>query len=1054
MGQHADAVSDPLNAQLAAADAAFESLDERLRQARIQARLFGTTPEVLIGRYRIRERLGRGAMGTVFLAHDERLAREVAIKVLAERGAEAQGRMLREARALARLSHPNVVTIFEADVDGDRVFLVMEYLRGQRLLDWQAERDPEEVLAAYLAAGRGLAAVHAAGLVHRDFKPANVMVDAHDRVQLIDFGLVGGPGRFDSLAPSTPVHAETTGLMGTPAYMAPEQVMGRRASALSDQFAFCASLYEALAGCRPFEGDSLAERAAQIEAGTLEHQRPLRGPLRTILRRGLSAEPEARWPTMGALLAALAQKRRRSRWIALAAGLGLLLGIGALLWTRTPSDPLPPSNATAPESRPADPPRQVRGLPKDATLIPPVLAARDATPAWREAARTLLAGPWVERVLPKPDGGMPIEVFEPVPGHIWARLINHSGTVYHDGQWSQPKRGWNAGNPNCWRNGTLRPLPWGPEASETRWISCYAADVFRRLGSTIERWSWAGKRTMSFDPSGKPLTRIAHSYLLQGEDDAIHRIDLNTGETGPPPPALREARHVTATSKSAIFLLPDGRLMIWDGVDLPREFARGVPDGGRLGATWTGSHVAWLREGRLQVWSTRPGAKPYRVPGRWSSMLTGYSPRWFALRSVENEAALFDTHTRSLVRLDHPGDLWSISADDLHGYSANADGRIRVWSLAAFTGERLGTHGAYVWSGAVAPDSRRWATASVDHTVRVGALDAPPRTLKGHTATVYSVVFSPDGTRLATGSKDGTARIWSLTDPDAAPVVLPGHEIWAYGLAFSPDGRWLATASKHGVVRIWPVEGGPARVLGDHVLDDIIRRVHTLAFSPDGRYVISACKGGRVLRWPVGDGETRELAKHAAGANVLLTNRGELVTWGTQALRLYTGDGAELLHTWTLPDGLLSAAVSPDGRSIAVGMVTGAVTLIDRDARSAPRRLGELDGVPEMLAFDAASTRVIAGTRKGRLGIWSIADGGFQALGGHPDTVRFVGFDANGDAISAGGENGAIRRWPLGTSDAALRARLQAASSVCLPPAEAEKWLTATERERARICPQ
>jgi WD40 repeat protein len=332
-------------------------------------------------------------------------------------------------------------------------------------------------------------------------------------------------------------------------------------------------------------------------------------------------------------------------------------------------------------------------------------------------------------------------------------------------------------------------------------------------------------------------------------------------------------------------------------------------------------------------------------------------------------------------------------------------------------------------------------------------MDAPPRVLRGHTGTVFSAVFSPDGTRLATGGRDGTARIWSLAEPGAAPVVLPGHEVWAYGLAFSPDGRWLATASKHGVIRLWSVQGGPARILGDHI-GKAIRRVHSLTFSPDGRFVISADKGGKVRRWSIDDGSMRSLPRHLASANVTLTARGQVVTYGAGTIRLFSSQGARMLRRWSISEGVRGVATSPDGRWVAVGTQVGDVWLLDLDANEPTRRrLGRIDGAPEMLAFDADGARLIAGTWTGHLGVWHVSSGAFEALGGHNSAVRFVGFDAHGDALSGGGPLGAVRRWPLDMSDEGLRAQLKRRSQMCLPPQAAERWLTPDEQARADICP-
>ena len=223
-----------------------------------------------VGRYVVLDLVGEGAMGQVYAAYDPVLDRKVAIKLLHPlvEGAEAQERLLREAKSLARVAHPNLVGVHDAGAFRDSVFIAMEFVEGQTLRAWlqPRTRNQREVLDAFLQAGRGLAAAHAAGLVHRDFKPENVLVGRDGRVRVSDFGLardVAEPSRPAELAPDaalleTPKLQTATGaLVGTPAYMAPEQLAGRRADARADQFSFAVALYEGLSGQRPFIRNSV-----------------------------------------------------------------------------------------------------------------------------------------------------------------------------------------------------------------------------------------------------------------------------------------------------------------------------------------------------------------------------------------------------------------------------------------------------------------------------------------------------------------------------------------------------------------------------------------------------------------------------------------------------------------------------------------------------------------------------------------------------------------------------------------------------------------------------
>lgn len=287
-----------------------------------------------VGRYLILDVLGAGGMGVVYAGYDPELDRKVALKLLrperTAQGEPARRRLQQEAQAAARLSHPNVVTVYDVGVLGDQVFIAMELVAGRTLRQWMAAGPCSwrEALDVYLAAGRGLAAAHAAGLVHRDFKPENVLLGDDGRARVADFGvaLPDGDGAEDPARWGT--------LVGTLAYMSPEQLRGARADARSDQWSFCAGLYEAVYGQPPYPG-GLAERRQAFEEGRgPEPQvsgKRVPGRLRRTLLRGLSLAPGDRFPTLDALLAELGADRSAAsrRWAVAAV---LAAGIGAAVF--------------------------------------------------------------------------------------------------------------------------------------------------------------------------------------------------------------------------------------------------------------------------------------------------------------------------------------------------------------------------------------------------------------------------------------------------------------------------------------------------------------------------------------------------------------------------------------------------------------------------------------------------------------------------------------------------------------------------------------------------
>ncbi|MGE6758187.1 serine/threonine-protein kinase [Corallococcus interemptor] len=335
-----------------------------------------------VGRFVPLKVLGQGGMGVVYAAYDPDLDRKVALKLLRVKGGhedleQGRARLLREAQAMARISHPNVIPVFEVGQWDQQVYVAMALVDGGTLRDWTKAkpRTWQELLDKYLAAGRGLEAAHAAGLVHRDFKPANVLVGKDGRVYVTDFGLARPMGEVDDdedgertrpVSDDSPLSSQLTqaGLvMGTPAYMSPEQFRGELLDSRSDQFSFCAALYRALYGIRPFDPDELSRVASQLRPRTaedgpgvtvagaavqvlppspiLEPPRESKVPawVRRALMKGLSLEPRDRFRSMEELLTVLGQRERRAllqRRAGAAVAATVVLGVaGGVAWSRS-----------------------------------------------------------------------------------------------------------------------------------------------------------------------------------------------------------------------------------------------------------------------------------------------------------------------------------------------------------------------------------------------------------------------------------------------------------------------------------------------------------------------------------------------------------------------------------------------------------------------------------------------------------------------------------------------------------------------------------------------
>ncbi|HSD88949.1 MAG TPA: protein kinase [Kofleriaceae bacterium] len=384
----------------------------------------------IIGHFRVVRRLGMGGMGVVFACEDTSLGRQVAVKLVREEHPAYRARLLREAQAMARLEHPNVVRVYEVGTDRGRMFIAMELVEGETLTGWlRSFRTWQDVVEMFLQVGAGLAAVHGAGLVHRDFKPDNVLVDRQGRARVADFGLA----RLDAKDPSPLAQPLTKSgvMMGTPGYMAPEQQFGADVDARADQYSFCIALREALGG-RPVDD---ARWAAVPDA------------IRAVVNRGLSYEPLDRYPSMSELLAALravprypqptvagmAAAGREPRWmiaLLVLAVLGVVAGVVAFVGTRKHDRPqaqlVADARTEVVDHAPlADAPREETVVLADAgvAVVEPPPDARRAVTGHappRDAAVAVTADAAVQVA-----SGLPLPVTIPTTKHLDEAIVGH-----------------------------------------------------------------------------------------------------------------------------------------------------------------------------------------------------------------------------------------------------------------------------------------------------------------------------------------------------------------------------------------------------------------------------------------------------------------------------------------------------------------------------------------------------------------------------------------------------------------------------------------------------
>ncbi|HTE50209.1 MAG TPA: protein kinase [Kofleriaceae bacterium] len=367
-------------------------------------------PTVLLDRYQIGRRLGAGGMGVVYAARDAHLGRAVAIKLVGPRidPGSGQDRLAREAKAMATLSHPNIATVFDIGLCGDRLFVVMELIDGGTVADWlrAAPRSWREVVGVYLQAARGLAAAHAAGFVHRDFKPENVLLGTDGIARVSDFGVARILDEAERARPAEGIAEEAiasrTGCVGTPGYIAPEILLGQAVDGRADQFSLCVAIHLALYGERPFTRLEGADRMAE----TLGALRPPRGRiaprwLQRIVARGLTADPRDRWPTIAAFASAVERRLgRRRRALVVAAVAAVAAAAAVLVAVPRPTPAPPPDWSPIVVGRdPEDQHHFMAVSPDGSTLV-----TVSPTEAWLEPREG--AGP--RRRVPLPPAGQPV----------------------------------------------------------------------------------------------------------------------------------------------------------------------------------------------------------------------------------------------------------------------------------------------------------------------------------------------------------------------------------------------------------------------------------------------------------------------------------------------------------------------------------------------------------------------------------------------------------------------------------------------------------------------
>jgi WD40 repeat protein len=929
-----------------------------------------------VGHYEVLEVVGKGGMGVVLRAFDDKLHRVVAIKALAPALASsgsARQRFVREAQAAAAVTHDNVIAIYAVEDTGPVPYLVMQFIDGltlQEKVDRSGPLSLKEVLRIGLQVAAGLAAAHAQGLVHRDVKPANILLEnGVERVKITDFGL--------ARAVDDASLTQSGLIAGTPSYMSPEQANGEHVDPRSDLFSLGSLLYTLCAGHPPFRAGSPMAVLRRVCEDT---PRPLRevNPdipdwLAALIAKLHAKSPEERYQSaaevaelFGRHLAHLqqpgmgeptAQSERvlpkprargvRVQWVAAVLLLPVaVLGVSAALyWALRQRDeakkPEAP-NGTAQEAPPWKPRPPL--TPEERALLPSPLDAlkREAMGVPQYAPPELVAvlGGFPRFVLPERttshwmaqtgDGrllavpcGNNILLYDAHTGVLLQTLTGHTARPYRPAFSPDGKR-LASGSENFtvrvwavasgWEELTL--------TGHQQWVWCVAFDPqgMRLLsadgGGTIKVWDAQGKILNSFQGHTKGINQVAFSP---------------------------EGKRLATASL-------DGTCKIWN-TDNWQEL-RSLPANGK-----TFEAVAWSRDGKLLaagddseviLWDaeTYETLHTLKTPGKG---LLAFSPDGRTLFTARSDCTRGERHafTRWEVTTGKAQPPCQLPTGGSFAFlhlsvggrtvfvTLGAPVELRVGEYDADTGqERFPMHGHRegVLAVVVSPDGRTLASGSVDHTVRLWDLAGwrpgqplPPfRALPGHTSRVWSVAFSPDGKLLASGSGDGTILLWDAATGRKVHE-LTGHSQSQQGacLTFSPDGRTVVAGGQSGTVNRWDAHTGQQKEPW-HWHQGAVRAV---ACSPNGRLVASggedgtvgvldATTGQRVVAFP-GNGVITDLAFSPDGRTLAAVNAAPgptLRLWDleTKAERSLTGLSGNILGVSFHPEGKMVCTASVD----------------------------------------------------------------------------------------------------------------------------------------------